>query len=75
MSVTGWFTVKTTWCERAGRHARLLEQRVYPAEILPDTLGYRVRARKCECAIDCNLSEFPCRWAYIRPEHDPFASA
>jgi len=75
MSATGWFIVKTTWCERAGRHARLLEQRVYPAEILPDMLGYRVLARKCECAIECNLREFPCRWAYTRPEHDPFALA
>jgi hypothetical protein len=75
MSATGWFVVKTAWCERAGREARLLERRVYPAEILPDTVGYRVTARRCDCDVACNLQDFPCRWAFTRPELDPFGLA
>lgn len=73
MAATEWVVIRKLWCERAHREAQLLEQRVYPAEILPETVGYRVLAHKCESAIECNLREFPCRWAYTRPEHDPFA--
>jgi hypothetical protein len=52
-----------------------LERRVYPAEILPDTVGYRVTARRCDCDVACNLQDFPCRWAFTRPELDPFGLA
>jgi len=75
MSATEWFVVRAGWCEHVGREARLLEQRVYPAEILPDTLGYRVTSRRCDWDITCNLAEFPCRWAFTRPELDPFEFA
>ena len=75
MSAAEWVSVKRLWCERAGREARLLEQRVYPAEVLPDLLGFRVTARRCDCDVACNLQGFPCRWAFTRPEHDPFQLA
>jgi len=55
--------------------AHLLEERVYPAEILPDVVGYRVTAQRCDWDVACNLQGFPCRWAFTRPEHDPFGLA
>lgn len=75
MASSGWVVVKQGRCERAGQEARLLERRVYPAEILPDTVGYRVTARRCDCDVACNLQDFPCRWAFTRPELDPFGLA
>jgi len=75
MASSGWVVVKQGRCVRADREARLLEQRVYPAEFLPDTMGYRVKARGCDWDVACNLQGFPCRWAFTRPEHDPFGLA
>ncbi len=75
MASSGWVVVKQGRCERAGRRARLLEQRVYPAEILPDMMGYRVTSRRCDCDVGCNLEGFACRWAFTRPELDAFELA
>lgn len=75
MASSGWVVVKQGRCVRADREAQLLEQRVYPAEILPDPLGYRVTAVRCDCDVACNLQGFPCRWAFTRPELDPFGLA
>ncbi len=72
MAATKWVVVNKTWCERAGMEALLLEQRVFPAEFLPDTVGHRVIARSCSCATECNLAEIPCRWSFTRPAYDPF---
>ena len=72
MAATEWVEVDRMWCERAGSTAKLLEKRVYPSEFLPDTTGYRVLARKCSCDVECNLAQFPCKWAFTRPEFDPF---
>ena len=75
MATSGGVVIRRAWCERAGREARLLEQRVYPAEFLPETVGYRVTARRCDCDVACNLRGFPCCWAFTRPELDPFGLA
>jgi len=75
MSALEWFVVKAVWCEHVGQEAHLLEQRVYPAEMLPEAVGYRVRARRCDWGISCNLAGFACRWAFTRPELDPFEFA
>jgi len=75
MASSGWVVVKQGRCVRAGRMAHLLEERVYPAEILPDVVGYRVTAQRCDWDVACNLQGFPCRWAFTRPEHDPFGLA
>jgi len=72
---SGWVVVKQGRCVQAERKARLLEQRVYPGEILPDTVGYRVTSRRCDWDIACNQAGFPCRWAFTRPELDPFEFA
>ncbi|HLF37360.1 MAG TPA: hypothetical protein VI520_05445 [Anaerolineales bacterium] len=75
MASSGWVVVKQGWCDQGGQEARLLERRVYPAEILPDTVGFRVTARRCDRDVACNLAEFPCCWAFTRPELDPFGLA
>jgi hypothetical protein len=75
MTATEWVVVNRTWCERVGMDTVLMEQRVYPAEILPDTSGHRVIARKCSCATECNLAEIPCKWSFTRPAFDPFELA
>ena len=75
MAATEWVVARELWCEQAGRQARVLEQRVYPAEILPDTVGFRVTARRCDRDVACNLRGFPCCWAFTRPELDPFGLA
>lgn len=72
MAATNWVVVDKTWCERAGAEALLMEQRVYPAEILPDTTGHRVIAHKCSCAPECILAEIPCRWSLKPTMFDPF---
>jgi hypothetical protein len=75
MATAEWIVARELWCGRAGWEARLLERRVYPAEILPDAVGYRVTARRCDRDVACNLAGFPCRWAFTRPEFDPFELA
>jgi hypothetical protein len=74
MSNLDWVIVGSVWCERLQQQAELLEQRLYPAEILPSAgAGYQVRARKCSHDIECNLSGYTCRWAFNNPNFDPFA--
>ena len=75
MATEKWVTVKTQWCEIIGREAALLERRVYPADIMPDTGGYRVLARKCSADVECNLLGCHCKWAYTDPTVDRFALA
>lgn len=72
MAATEWVIVNRKWCERAGADVVLMEQRVYPSEIIPNISGHRVMARKCSCAMECNLAEIPCKWSFTRPVYDPF---
>lgn len=56
------------------QEAELLEERVYPADILPDVgAPYQVWARKCSLGVNCNLAGYACRWSFINPDYDPFA--
>ena len=73
MATAEWVTVKQKWCERLGSPARLLERRVYPSEQMPDLLGYRVTASKCDSGVQCNQLGFRCRWAFTQPDFDPFS--
>ena len=75
MASSGWVVVKQGRCVKAGREARLLEERVYPAELLPETVGYRVTALRCDCDVACNLQGLSCRWAFTLPEFDAFELA
>jgi hypothetical protein len=68
-----WVTVRKKQCELLGRQVELKELRVYPADNLPDGIGYQVLARKCSAAIVCNLVGFPCQLAYTNPGCDRMA--
>ncbi|MEW5986966.1 MAG: hypothetical protein AB1791_10065 [Chloroflexota bacterium] len=67
-----WVVVARKWCDLIGREAEILEHRLYPADILPNTVAYRVVARKCSADIACNIAEHPCQWAYTAPGFDRF---
>ena len=73
MAQEQWVEVKRQWCEIAQLEATLLERRVYPSEVLPDTEPYRVLAHRCTAGILCNLIGCSCRWAYTEPALDRFA--
>ncbi len=69
-----WEAVDKIQCERTGEVAELLEERVYPSEVLPNVgQPYQVRSRKCSMGGECNLVGFPCKWSYINPNFDPFS--
>ena len=69
-----WQVIDKVWCDRMGQQADLLEERVFPADVLPDTeASFQVRARKCSLGQACNLAGYSCRWAYNNPNYDPFA--
>ncbi len=72
MTRTEWVTVKKQWCHLLGNEAELMEERVYPAEIIPDTEPYRVVSHKCSAAILCNLKGCECKWSYTSPTVDRF---
>lgn len=72
MATEKWVTVKTQWCEIIGREAELLERRVYPSGMLPDTKPYQVLGHKCTAAIECNLLGCNCKWAYMDATVDRF---
>lgn len=73
MTTTKWVVVESRWCDLIQQEASIMEQRIYPADMLPDTETYRVIARKCSANVACNLAEVPCDWAFTRPESDRFA--
>jgi hypothetical protein len=65
--------ISRTWCGRVPEQAVLLEERVYPLDIMPDSaLSYQVLARKCAFGQDCQLAGIPCRWSGLNPNYDPF---
>jgi hypothetical protein len=72
MATEKWVVIKSQWCDVLQRDAELLERRVYPSSILPDTEGYRVQGRKCSSDIECNLIGCRCKWAYTDPALDRF---
>ncbi len=67
-------TLKTIYCERVGQTVSLVEERIYPHEILPDAGGtqYQAKRRRCSEGIDCNLAGYSCRWSGLNPDYDPF---
>jgi hypothetical protein len=73
MATEKWVTVQTQWCSVIGRDANLLERRVYPSSMMPDTVQYRVLGRKCSAAVACNLMGCRCKWAFTGPNLDRFA--
>ncbi len=72
MATEKWVVVSEQWCDLLKGDAQLLERRVYPASVLPDTEAFRVLGRKCSAAIECNLMGCHCKWAYTNPYHHRF---
>ena len=65
--------ISRTWCGRIPEQAVLLEERVYPGDMMPDSIvSYQVLARKCSLAQECQLAGIPCRWSGLNPNYDPF---
>lgn len=66
--------IDTGGCEYRPGRAELIEERVYPADPIPDLAGYRVVSRRCSRAVECNLAGVPCKWAFLNPFNDPFSN-
>ena len=74
MATVVWEVVDRIWCERVGQESDLLEERVYPDEVLPGAgRPFQARARKCAFGVECNLVGYRCRWSFTNPDYDPFA--
>lgn len=74
MSTIVWEVIDKTHCVYTGQAADLLEQRLYFDDPMPDVgRPFKVLARKCSLATECNLAGFSCKWAYTNPDRDPFA--
>ncbi|GAB4146319.1 MAG: hypothetical protein Fur0021_04320 [Candidatus Promineifilaceae bacterium] len=72
MATEKWVKIDAHYCDIIEREAEIEELRRYPADVVPDTLGYQVVARKCTAAIECNLLGCQCQWAYTNPTVDRF---
>lgn len=72
MTTTKWIVVDKKWCEYIQQEASIMEQRVYPSDLMPDTEPYQVIARKCSANVACNLANMPCDWAFTNPKVDRF---
>lgn len=60
-------------CDYVPVEAELIEERVYPPDVVPELFGYRVLSRSCNQALACNLAGAPCKWSFLNPDNDPFA--
>jgi hypothetical protein len=71
MAISMWAQSQAVFCERAQEEVVLSEQRVFPQGLLRQGLEYRVQARRCSHALQCNLNGLACRWAFTNPEVEP----
>jgi hypothetical protein len=67
-----WVVVGKRWCEYRDAEAELLERRVFPSGVLRFYQPPRVVEQRCNCAIECNMAGYPCKWAFTNPDNDPF---
>jgi hypothetical protein len=72
MTTTKWVVVDRKWCEYINMEATIMEQRIYPADLMPDTSTYKVIARKCSANVACNLAGVPCSHAFTNPTTDRY---
>ncbi|HUF39676.1 MAG TPA: hypothetical protein VMN57_14220 [Anaerolineales bacterium] len=76
MTAREWVSIQKIFCDRAGTEVILLEERIYPDDILPDAgAPYRVHQQRCSHWLECNLAGHPCCWSGINPGYDPFKDA
>ncbi len=67
-----WVPVNRIFCEHRREDADLLEERVYPGEVVPAGVPYQVRSRRCAFDLECNMAGYQCRWSMTNPDYDPF---
>jgi len=72
MTTTKWVVVDKKWCEYIDMEATIMEQRIYPADVMPDTSSFKVISRKCSANLACNLAEVPCSYAFTNPTTDRY---
>jgi hypothetical protein len=73
MAAREWVTTQTIYCDRIGEMVSLLEERIYPGDVLPDVgAPYQVHQKRCSRWLECNLAGHPCCWSGINPGYDPF---
>jgi len=72
MSEGKWVSIKSQHCHFLDREVEQLELRVYAPEVIGEAEPYRVIARKCSDSLECNLAEYPCKWAFTNPVMDQF---
>lgn len=73
MTAVVMHVVDTVQCSRVHREVQLVEERLYPGDLVPDVgAPYRAVSHRCSSGVDCNLIGYPCRWSGINPNHDPF---
>jgi hypothetical protein len=74
MAVEKWVVVKSKHCDLIDRDVELRELRVYPTVDFLDAQGNeeRVLITVCSAAVDCNLADIPCQWAFNSPGNDRF---
>jgi hypothetical protein len=73
MAVLTWTSLDPTWCERAKEDVVLSELRVFPEGFLRQANEFRVNARRCSHALQCNMAGTSCSWAFTNPDVDPLA--
>jgi hypothetical protein len=74
MAVEKWVVVDSKHCDLIDLDVELKELHVYPTSDFLNTLGNEERVLACACtaAIDCNLANIPCQWAFNSPGNDRF---
>lgn len=65
--------IKEIYCDRLNRDVSLIEDRVYPPDMMPDAGPvFHRRARMCSFGVDCNRLGYACKWSGLNPNYDPF---
>ncbi len=69
-----WVVIDSKHCDLIDLDVELRERRVYPTVDFLNTVGNEKRVLACTCsaAIECNMANIPCQWAFISPGNDRF---
>lgn len=70
MAAEKWVSVEKKHCDLIDQDVEIKERRVFTTLDFLQVIdaGFWVRARSCSAAVDCNLSNVPCKLAYNHPE-------
>jgi len=72
MATERWVEISAKYCHMIQQNVTLRARRVYPVDFLPDMEPHRTLACACSAALDCNLADIPCKWAFTNPDSDQF---